>query len=120
VNCFERLTNRDALFGDHLRALELCADNGGITFAAEVAGVTFSDSNSAPVPKFLNTDPDPEIFLKFENPTPVQTPATVDPTGNLSVFTYERNTQTPATAEIEKSDTGSIFSRNIDSGSGYQ
>jgi len=49
----------------------------------EVAGVTFSDSGSAPVPKFLN--PCPEIF-KFENPTPVQTPATIDPTGNLPMF----------------------------------
>jgi len=31
---------------------------------AEVAGVTFSDS--APVPKVLNPDPE---FFKFENPT---------------------------------------------------
>jgi len=32
--------------------------------APEVAGVTFSDSDAAPVPKFLNTvpDPGPEIF----------------------------------------------------------
>jgi len=31
---------------------------------AEVAGVTFSDSDSAPVPKFLNPEPGPgpEIF----------------------------------------------------------
>jgi len=31
---------------------------------SEVAGVTFSDSDSAPVPKFLNPgpDPDPPIF----------------------------------------------------------
>jgi len=42
----------------------LCRDDHGAEFRchcqAEVAGVTFSDSDSAPVPKFLN--PDPEIF----------------------------------------------------------
>jgi len=36
-----------------------------------VAGVTFSDTDCAPVPKCLN--PDPGIF-KLENPIPVQTP----------------------------------------------
>jgi len=46
-------------------------------FVAEVAGVTFSDSDYAPVPKFLN--PGPEIF-KFENPIPVPTQATIDAT----------------------------------------
>jgi len=40
----------------------------------EVAGVTFSDSDSAPVPKFLNPGP---AFFKFENPTPVKTLATI-------------------------------------------
>jgi len=34
-------------------------------------GVTFSDSDSTPVPKFLN--PGAEIF-KFKNPSSVQTP----------------------------------------------
>jgi len=29
----------------------------------EVAGVTFSDSNSAPVPKFLNPGPDPGLAI---------------------------------------------------------
>ena len=42
---------------------------------AGVAGVTFSDS--APVPKFLN--PGGRKFFKFKNPTPVQTPASIDP-----------------------------------------
>ena len=32
---------------------------------AEVAGVTFSDSGSAPVPKFLNPDPDPASLFHF-------------------------------------------------------
>jgi len=37
--------------------------------ASEVAGVTFSDSDSTPVPKFLNPGPDPgpEIFLILES-----------------------------------------------------
>ena len=47
-----------------------------------MAGVTFSDSDSAPVQTFLNPGPDPgPAILKFENPTLVQTPATIiDPT----------------------------------------
>jgi len=43
----------------------------------EVAVVIFSDPGSTPVPKFLNSDPGP-TFFKFGNPTPVQTPATID------------------------------------------
>jgi len=34
---------------------------------AEVAGVTFSDSDSAPVPKFFNPNPGPEIFQMWES-----------------------------------------------------
>jgi len=44
------------------------------TYTVEVAGVTFLDSESAPIPKFLN--PGPAIF-KFEDPTPVQIPAAI-------------------------------------------
>jgi len=33
---------------------------GRSPYQAEVAGVTFSDSDSAPVPKFLNLRPDPD------------------------------------------------------------
>jgi len=32
-----------------------------------MAGVTFSDSDSAPVPKFLNPDPGPKIFQIWES-----------------------------------------------------
>jgi len=39
-------------------------------------GVTLSDSDSAALPKFLNPVPGPEMF-KFDNPTPVQTPAAI-------------------------------------------
>ena len=57
--------------------------------AAKVAGVTFTDSDSAPVPKFLIRK-----FFKFENPTPVQTPATIiDPTVIYPCF-YLRNDHT--------------------------
>ena len=49
----------------------------GALWKAEVAVVTFSYAYSAPVPKFLNPDPGP-IFFKFENSTPVQTPAIID------------------------------------------
>ena len=40
-----------------------------VDFPPEVAGVTFSDSDSAPVPKFLNPGPDPvaTIFLIWES-----------------------------------------------------
>jgi len=46
-----------------------------------MAVVTFSDPDSAPAPKFLNSDagPSPKNF-SFENPTPVQTPAIIDAT----------------------------------------
>jgi len=54
-----------------------------------VAGVSFSDSDFVPVPKFLN--PGPAIFFKFENPTLVQTQATtIDPTVIYPYF-YLRN-----------------------------
>jgi len=58
---------------------------------SEVVGVTFSDFDFAPVPKFLN--PDLAIF-QFENPTHVQTPATIiDPTVTYPCF-YLRNEHT--------------------------
>ena len=54
--------------------------------APEVAGVTFSDSDSTPVSKFLNPVQNfwmririrARIFFKFENPTPVHIQANVD------------------------------------------
>jgi len=59
-----------------------------INFIAAVAGVTFSDSYSAPVPNFWMRV---RLLFKFENPTPVQTPATIiDPTVIHPCF-YLRN-----------------------------
>jgi len=53
-----------------------------------VARVTFSDSNSAPV-VFQNFWIRVRQFFKFENPTPVQTPATIiDPTVFYPYFYY--------------------------------
>jgi len=54
---------------------------------AEAVGVTFSDS--APVPKFWN--PGPIILKKFENPTPVQTPATAINATEIQQFLLYRN-----------------------------
>jgi len=68
---------------------------------AEAVGVTFSDS--APVPKFWN--PGPIILKKFENPTPVQTPATTINATEIQQFLlcrndmYKDHTRTPAAAE---------------------
>ena len=60
-----------------------------------MAGVTFSDSGSTPVPKFLNLAPDPgATIFKFENPTPVQNPdAIIDPTEIFPCF-YLRDDHT--------------------------
>jgi len=55
-------------------------------FVAEVAGVTFSNPNSAPVPKFLNPDPGPEVFQNWES-DPVQIPIAIDALKNTNGFT---------------------------------
>jgi len=51
----------------------------------EVARVTFSDSDSAPVPSFFNPDPVQKIF-KFENLTPGQTLALPSMQPKISIF----------------------------------
>ena len=66
-------------------------------YGPEVAGVTFSVSD--PVSNFWIRI---GKFSKFENPTTVQTLATIDPTEIYPCFTWEMATQTPASAEIEK------------------
>jgi len=45
-----------------LMFIEFVHEVRSATRLPEVAGVTFSDSESAPVPKFLNPDPGPAIF----------------------------------------------------------
>jgi len=54
-----------------------------LTYPLVVAGVTFSDSNSAPVLKFfkIRIRVQARNVFKYSNPTPVQTPASIiDPT----------------------------------------
>jgi len=60
----------------------------------EVAAVTFPDSDSAPVAKFLKPDlgPDAEIF-NFENPTLDQTSVTINPSETY-LYCYLRNDHT--------------------------
>ena len=90
-------------------------------FVAEVAGVTFSDSDYARVPKFLN--PGPEIF-KFENPIPVPTQATIDATEiqnflNLSSDIYEDSCycrkwkMTPDPGAFFSQNPGPFFSQKV-------
>jgi len=68
--------------------------------AAEVAGVTFSDSDSAPVPKFLNPFR-VRKFFKFENPTLVQIPATIDANEILVCFYLRNDKADSSTVGIE-------------------
>jgi len=62
------------VFGNNSGSLQ-SKSSSTLIYEAEVAGVTFSDS--VPVPQFMNPCPPPvRQFFKFENATPVQTPAT--------------------------------------------
>ena len=70
-----------------------------------MAGITFSDS--APVPKFLNPDLGSK-FKKSENPTPVQSPATIHATAIqqylfcTEAMTFVKTVQTPVTAKNKR------------------
>ena len=55
-----------------------------------MTGVSFSDSDAAPGLKCFNPDPRPEIFQKFLNPIPVQTPATSDTTKQLPMVLLKK------------------------------
>jgi len=86
--------------------------------AAEVAGITFSDS--APVPKFLNPCLGSKFF-KSENPTPVQSPATIDATAIqqclfcTEAMTFVKTVQSPVTAKNKRdSGSGPVFSEMLD------
>ena len=65
---------------------------------SEVARVTFSDSDSAPVPKFLN--PGPAIFQIWESDS--CSDSGYNHQSNLNLPMFKMTTQTPASAEIEK------------------
>ena len=73
----------------------------------EVAGATFSDSDSTPVPKFLNPgpgpDPAPAIFQIWKSDYCTDSGYNHPSNRKFAhVFPNEMTTQTPATAEIEK------------------
>jgi len=64
-------------------------------YLTEMAGVTFSDSDPAPFPKFFNPGPDPvRQYFKFENPTRVQTPTTIVNPTLIQPYFYLRNDHT--------------------------
>ena len=54
-------------------------------YHSDLAGVTFSDSDSASVRTFLKPDPVPKC-LNFENSIPIQNPATIDPRDGLRLY----------------------------------
>jgi len=77
--------------------LDICSMVSRNRILWEVAGVTYSDSDSASVPKFFYPCPDPvRQFFKFENPTPVQTPATIIDTTVIYTCFHLRNNHTDA------------------------
>jgi len=55
-----------------------------------VAEVTFSASDSAPVPKMFRIQVRIRKIFKFENPTPFQTLAAIDIVGNLPMFSLKK------------------------------
>jgi len=81
--------------------------------AAEVAGDIFSDSKSAPVPKFFNPVP---TILQIRDPIPVQTTVTIiDPTLIYPRF-YLRNDYTDScycrNAKVPQ-DQGPVFHKSL-------
>ena len=84
---------------------------------AEVAKVTFSESNSAPVPKFLN--PDPEFFQIWESDSCSDFDYNHRSNRNLPLFSLKKEPQRLLLLPKWKSDSGSRsgFSRIFGSGS---
>ena len=71
-----------------------------MNFITEVTGVTFSDSDSAPVSKFLN--PGPAIFQIWESDSCPDSGYNHQSNLNLPMFLLKKWPHTPAAAEIEK------------------
>ena len=80
---------------------------------AEVAGVTFSDSNSAPVPKFFN--PGPEIFQNWESDSGYYRCNPGSP-----LFLLQKWPRRLLLLPKLKSDSGTVFSRIFDFGFGSE
>jgi len=87
-------------------------------YLAEVAGVTFSDSDSAPVPKFLN--PDPAILQIWESDSCSDSGYSHRSNRNLPMFFPKKRPQRFLLLPKWKSGSGfgSGFPKIIDSGSG--
>ena len=88
----------------------------------EVAEVTFSDSDSTPVPKFLNSGPDPgpTIFQIWESNSCSESGYNHRSNRNLPMFLLKKWPHRFLLQPKLKSDfgSGSVFSQNFDSGSG--
>jgi len=76
-----------------------------------VAGVTFSDSHTTPVPKLLNSHAAPKFF-KFENSNLVQTPANIDATE------FQQRLELSNDIYKNYTDTCKLLPKKGDSGSG--
>ena len=91
---------------------------------AEVVGVTFSDSDSAPVPKFWNPgpDPDPEILQIWESGSCSDSGYNHWSNRNVPMFLLKKWPQRLLLLLKWKSDSGSgfVFSQIFDSGSGSE
>ena len=90
------------------------------TSASEVARVTFSDSNSASLPKVLNPGPDPApaIFQIWESDTCSDSGYNHRSNRNLPMFLLKKRPRRLQLLQKLKSDSGSVFSQNFDSVSG--
>ena len=90
-----------------------------ISFSSEVAGVTFSDSDSAPDPKFLNPDPGPAIFQIWESDSCSASGYNHRSNRKLPKFLLNKWPHRLLLLPKGKSDSGSgsVFSQIFDSGS---
>jgi len=84
----------------------------------EVAGVTFSNSESAPVRKFLNPGPGPAIFQIWESDSCSDSGYSHRSNHNLPMFLLKKWSNRLLLLPKLKSDSGSGFSQIFDSGSG--
>ena len=79
---------------------------------SSLVGVTFSDSDAAPVPKCFNLDP-----VRVQNFFNLENPAAIDPTVNLPMFSLKKWSGGLLLLPKWKSDSASGFSQIFDSGS---
>ena len=99
---FEKTVNRIQIFSNRVWSLKCDSDELCLLlelvallkrWATEVARVTFSDSDTAPVFKFWNPGPDPAIFLIWESDSCLDCGYNHQSNLNLPMF-YIRNDNT--------------------------